>query len=99
MPPFRSTPKWPCQSTQPEAFSVARPKKSALPLKSKNQSPGLLRNSSTAVSALPLENFASCPPPTSTSTDVLSLITSSRLTVPSMCSLNDPAVMSMPLTT
>ena len=29
IPPFRSTPKWPLLSTQPSAFSVARPKKSA----------------------------------------------------------------------
>ena len=39
MPPFRSTPKWPFESTQPSAFSVARPKKSALPWKPKNHSP------------------------------------------------------------
>ena len=39
MPPFRSTPKWPFESTQPSAFSVARPKKSAWPLKPKNHSP------------------------------------------------------------
>ena len=39
MPPFRSTPKWALESTQPEACSVASPKKFASALKLKNHWP------------------------------------------------------------
>ena len=98
MPPFRSTPKWPLESTQPRAFSVARPKKSAWPLKPKNHWPSwTVSLTYVYVPGVPYETCWS--PPTTTSTDVLSLITSSRLTVPSMCSLNELALIVTPFAT
>src|SRR5207237_2491337 len=81
MPPFRSTPKCACESTQPEACSVARPKKSASPVKLKNHSPSCT-TSETNVSPKPAVTCTS--PPTTTCTVVEILITSRRLTVPLM---------------
>ena len=98
IPPFRSTPKWPYESTQPSAFSVARPKKFAWPVKPKNHWPAPI-TSFTYVYDPGVPYVTVWFPPTTTSTDVVRLITSSRVTVPSMCSLNEWAVMVMPLAT